>query len=214
MVDRAPARERSEHDESLWQETATSLSPVQHAVPMQRPSHLTPTASTTGTERPFRNLYEQETPWLLRYFRRQIGSIEEATDLAHETMLRFLRAAPASEIATPQAYLRRIATNLLRDRAERGSTRIGQLSVSLVEGLDRADDFDPHRQLEGRQEMERWSRILKRLKPQTLEIFLLSRVEGQTYEEIGIRLGISVWSVKRHMAKAIDHVADHRKADR
>lgn len=162
-------------------------------------------------ERRLIDLLRSETPWLLRFFQRRIGHYEEAYDLVQETMLRFLRAAPATEVATPQAYLRRIATNLVRDRAERGSTRLAEISVPLIEGLDKPTDFDQHRQLEAREDLEHYDKVLRQLKPKTLDVFLLSRVDGYTYKEIAARLGISQWSVKRHMLKAIAHIDQNRR---
>lgn len=159
----------------------------------------------------FEALYRSEAPALVRYFRRRLGSYDEATDLAHEALTRFLRVSPATPITTPQAYLRRIATNLLRDRAERASTRLAELSVPLAQGIDCPTDYDQHRVLEGRQELEHYGAILHQLKPKTLEIFMLHRIEGFTYKEIGARLGLSVWGVKRHMLKAIAHVDQHRR---
>lgn len=162
-------------------------------------------------ERRLIDLFHAEAPWLIRFFRRRVGLREEADDLAQESLLRFLRAAPTTEMATPQAYLRRIATNLLRDRAERGSTRLAEISVPLVEGLDKPADFDPHRELEAREELAHYDKVLRQLKPRTLEVFLLSRVDGYTYKEIAGRLGISQWSVKRHMLKAIAHIDQNRR---
>lgn len=213
MADRAPAREQNERDIPHRDRGQSHSAPSHLRHPRKQISDVINSATAAPDPR-FREIYQQETPGLLRFFRRHLASAEEATDLAQETMLRYLRAAPETAITTPQAYLRRIATNLLRDRAERSSTRLSQMSVPLIEGLDKAADFDPHRELEGRQDIERWTRILERLKPRTLEVFLLSRVDGHTYEEIGSRLGISVWSVQRHMSKAIDHIAQNRKRER
>jgi RNA polymerase sigma-70 factor (ECF subfamily) len=158
----------------------------------------------------FAVLYRKETPWLIRFFRRRVGNIDEAHDLAHEAIVRYLKAAPCAAISSPQAYLRRVAANLLRDRAERGSTRLSAITMPLIEGLDAIDSDDPHRTLEAREELGRWTAILCRLPSLTLEAFLLSRVDGFTYNEIADHLGISVWSVKRHMAKAIGHMDQHR----
>ncbi|QOT72272.1 sigma-70 family RNA polymerase sigma factor [Sphingobium fuliginis] len=170
-------------------------------------------ASAGKTDEPagFDAIYRSEVPSLVRFFRRRLGSYDEADDLAQEALTRFLRASPVTQIATPQAYLRRIATNLLRDRAERASTRLAELSVPLVEGLDHPTEYDQHRELEGRQELEHYGTILRQLKPKTLEIFLLSRVDGFTYKEIASRVGMSVWGVKRQMLKAIAHIDQHRR---
>ncbi|RJG53171.1 sigma-70 family RNA polymerase sigma factor [Sphingobium terrigena] len=159
----------------------------------------------------FEAIYRSEVPSLMRFFRRRLGSHDEADDLTHEALTRFLRASPATQIATPQAYLRRIATNLLRDRAERASTRLLEVSVPLVEGLDHPTEYDQHRELEGRQELAHYTAVLRELKPKTLEIFLLSRVDGFTYKEIAAKVGMSVWGVKRQMLKAIAHIDQHRR---
>lgn len=171
------------------------------------------TGSLPKHDRQLVDLLCSERPRLIRFFRRQasFGCPDEADDLAQEAITRFLRAAPTTAVATPQAYLRRIAGNLLRDRAAHGSTRLAQISVPLVEGLDRPVEFDQHRELEAREELAHYDRVLRQLKPRTLEIFLLSRVEGYTYKEIAVRLGITVWTVKRAMLQAIAHLDQNRR---
>lgn len=159
----------------------------------------------------FTEFYTAEAPWLVRYFRRNAVPAEDAHDLAQEAMVRLLRVGPSADIESPQGYLRRIATNLLRDRASAGSTRLGKASVPFDEAFDKATDFDPHREVEARLEVEYWTKALDELKPITLEIFLLSRVEGYTYNEITKRLNVPLWIVQRNMLKAIKHIAAKRK---
>lgn len=159
----------------------------------------------------FEGLFRQEVPALIRYFRRKTGSHDEAEELAQETLTRFLRIVPATQVQTPQAYLKRIATNLLRDRAERASTRVAELSVPLAEGIDHVSTIDQHRELVGRQELAHFEHVLRQLKPRTLEIFILSRVDGYTYKEIASKLGMTLFGVKWHMLKAIGHIDQHRR---
>jgi RNA polymerase sigma factor (sigma-70 family) len=166
--------------------------------------------ASADVDRQFGHIYRSEAPWLVRFFRRRLGNAEDAQDMTQETMIRFLRAAPASGIETPQAYLRRIAANLLRDRFAHSSNRLAERTSPLIEGLDTPDTFDQHRNIASRQELNAWEAILEQLKPNTLEIFLLSRVDGYSYQEIASRLGITTRIVKRHMQKAIAHVARHR----
>ncbi|CDO35969.1 putative sigma-70 factor, ECF subfamily protein [Novosphingobium sp. KN65.2] len=163
-------------------------------------------------ERQLTDLLCAERPWLIRFFRRQsrFASHDEADDLAQEAITRFLRADHSTSLATPQAYLRRIAQNLLIDRAERGSTKIAERSVGLMEIHDLVAPDDQHRDLVGREELHHFNAILQQLKPRTLEIFLLSRVEGYTYKQIASKLGVTVWGVKWHMLRAIEHVDRNR----
>lgn len=165
-------------------------------------------------ERQLADLLCAERPWLIRFFRRRarFASRDEADDLAQEAITRFLRADHSTSMATPQAYLRRIAQNLLIDQAERGSTKIAERSVGLMDTHDLVAPDDQHRDLVGREELHHFNAILQQLKPRTLEIFLLSRVEGYTYKQIARKLGVTVWGVKWHMLKAIEHVDRHRGA--
>lgn len=179
--------------------------------PLEDHDHSRDVGTDDVDEVAFRNLYRDEAPALVRFFRRRIRSQDEAEDLAHEALARFLRASPATQILTPQAYLKRIAINLLRDRAERGSTRLADLSVPLTEGVDQPALCDPHRELVGRQELAHFDEVLRQLKPRTLDIFLLSRVDGYTYKEIAAKLGMTVFGVKWHMLKAISHIDQHRR---
>jgi RNA polymerase sigma factor (sigma-70 family) len=158
----------------------------------------------------FKTIYLSERPRLLRFFLQRLGNRADADDLANETMVRYLGASPATSISAPRAYLIRIATNLLRDRAERGSTRLAQISVPLDEGLTRSCGFDPHRELESRQELQRWKEILLKLPPRTLDIFLLNRIDGRSYREIASDLSLPLWMVQKHMLKAIRHLAAHQ----
>ena len=161
----------------------------------------------------FQAIYRDQRPRLLRYFLNKLGNRADADDLANETMARYWGASPPRSIATPGAYLTRIATNLLRERAERGSTKLAQISAPLDEGLNRSAGFDPHREIESRQELERWKAILLQLPPRTLEIFLLNRVEGLSYQEIAHSQQLPFWLVKKQMRKAIQHLAAHQDHD-
>jgi RNA polymerase sigma factor (sigma-70 family) len=181
--------------------------------PGSDPSDLGQEAPAGDRADTFQAIYRDERPRLLRYFLYKLGNRADADDLANETMTRYLGAAPTASITTPRAYLTRIATNLLRDRAERGSTKLAQLSVPLDEGLNRAAGLDPHREVESRQELERWKAILLQLPARTLEIFLLNRVEGISYREIAAELGLPLWMIQKHMLKAIRHIAAHQDHD-
>jgi RNA polymerase sigma-70 factor (ECF subfamily) len=157
-------------------------------------------------------LYAHELPRLTRFFKARTGRSEDAADLAQDTFLRFLRAAPGTAILAPQAYLRRIAGNLLRDRAASTAERLARRALPIEDGHGVADCADPHRLLEARGELEHYWGVLQKLKPKTLEIFILHRVDGLTYKEIGARLGLSEGGVKRHMVKAIAHILRARRA--
>jgi RNA polymerase sigma-70 factor (ECF subfamily) len=47
--------------------------------------------------------------------------------------------------------------------------------------------------------------LLRGLSPRTRSAFLLSQLEGLTYADIALRLGVSVSMVKKYMLQAITH---------
>lgn len=178
-----------------------------------RKTDLLMTDSGSADRIGFADFYRQEKPRLVRFFNRQLGNQADADDLSQETLARFVKVAPLPALSSPRAYLTRIATNLLRDHAARGSTRLSQRSTALDEGLHTPAAIDPYQEVQSRQELARWTEILQRLKPRTLEIFLLNRVEGYSYRQIAIDLGVPLWVVQKHMLKALRHIAAHRDAD-
>lgn len=172
-------------------------------------------ASEAGHENhpEFADFYRRELPRLRRFFQRRIRNPEDAFDLAHEALTRFLAVARPTSISSPGGYLTRIASNLVLDRAKRGSTKLAAISLPLHEALDAASDMDLHRQTELRHEAERWRAILSLLPSLTLDVFLLNRIEGHTYAEVAARLDISVWRVQKQMQKALRHIEAHADRD-
>jgi len=161
----------------------------------------------------FAELYRKEKPRLMRFFARKLGHGSEADDLAQETLARFYRSAPHETLVTPEAYLTRIATNMLKDRAALSATKIRLRSVPVNEQVPISNEIDPLRELAGRQELARWRTILSALPAQTLEIFSLNRIEGYSYREIASDKGLPLWVVQKHMLKAIRLIAANQEAE-
>ena len=123
-----------------------------------------------------------------------------------------LRLAPASlaRIEQPEAYLRRVSTNLLRKQG-----RIEQLRTGATHSPDLVPDplLDQVAVLESRDTLRRLELAIGKLKPRTREIFLAHRIEGMSYAEIAERTGLSVKGVEKQMGKAIakiDQLLDRR----
>ncbi|MBO9547116.1 RNA polymerase sigma factor [Caulobacter sp.] len=155
-------------------------------------------------------LFRQKAPALVRFLRRRTGQ-EEAQDLAQEAFLRLTRAADSRVLQKPEAYLARIARNLLRDRAKSVSGYHERTHAALEPELYAANDGDPHLALEARQLLDRLEQAMMRLPAKTREVYLRHRIDDQPYAEIARDLGIGVSAVEKHMMKAIALVDRHRK---
>jgi RNA polymerase sigma-70 factor (ECF subfamily) len=150
-------------------------------------------------------LYREHSSSLVRQLTRKTGCRELARDLANETFVRLLRLAPGNldQIEQPEAFLRRVSTNLLRDWGRAKALRERSLpSLELVSD----DQLDQVALLESRDTLRRLEHAVSRMKPKTREIFLAHRIHGFTYQEIAERTGLSVKGVEKQMSKAIANI--------
>jgi RNA polymerase sigma factor (sigma-70 family) len=147
-------------------------------------------------------LYRQHSSSLVRQLTRKTGCRELARELANETFLRLLRLAPGNieRIEQPEAFLRRVSTNLVRDWGRAKALR--QRSQPALE-LASDQELDQVAALESRDLLRRLEEAVDKLKPRTREIFLAHRIHGFTYSEIAEQTGLSVKGVEKQMSKAI-----------
>lgn len=150
-------------------------------------------------------LYRAEGPRLLRFFRRWTANSEDARDLMQESFSRLLGAGTAPGLQRPEAYLKRIGHNLLRDRARFAVRRSELLHVPAGdEDLAGADQF---RLLETRDLLDRLDRVMLELPQETREVFMSHRLDGLTYGEIAERTGLTVKQVEKRLAKAAAQIS-------
>lgn len=151
-------------------------------------------------------LYREESPRLLRSLARRTASRDDARDLVHDIFCRIARlgAAGPLHLDRPQAYLGRIATNLLRDQAKQASRRMSTSHVPADEGA--LPGIDQQRLLESRDMLTRVEAAMLKLRPKTREIFMAHRIDGLSYAEIAERTGLSVKGVEKQMSKAIAQI--------
>jgi len=148
-------------------------------------------------------LYREESPRLLSSLIRRTASREDARDLMHEIFCRVARlgAAGSLRLERPQAYLSRIATNLLRDRAKHAVRHMTASHVAADESM--LPGIDQQRLLESRDMLTRVEAAMLKLRPKTREIFMAHRIDGLSYAEIAERTGLSIKGVEKQMSKAI-----------
>ena len=156
---------------------------------------------------------ERFRPLLMRYFRRHRADDADIEDLAQEALLRLLRSPVQADNA--EAYLVRIASNLLRDRLRRDHSQCAGLHDPLHDNVTLLPSEEPDcgRVYEGRERLDRFLAALDELPPRCRQIFLLQRYEGLTYTAIAKRLHVSVSAVEKHMMRALLHL-QARLADR
>ena len=152
-------------------------------------------------ERDIVTLGRRYRPALIAFFVRRIRNPSEAEDLTQEVLMRLVELSD-DEVGKPDAYIFRIASNLLRDRHRRLTVREAWRADYSYRERATADYVDPLRLLEGREAVGRVSDALAELSQRTREIFLLFRLERMRKREIADSYGISISAVDKHVVKA------------
>lgn len=148
-------------------------------------------------------LYRSQSAGLFRLFVRRTASRDEASDMVQEAFSRLAKAQVQCRIDRPEAFLNRLARNLLADRRRRSNSRPLVVPLEPEDGLQLSD---PVRLLETRDMLNRLELAMARLKPRTREIFKAHRLDGMTYSEISVRTGLSIKGVEKQMSKAIAQI--------
>lgn len=147
------------------------------------------------------DVYRRRSSSLVRQLTRHTGCSETARELAQEAFLRFLRLPPrrVGQIDQPEAYLRRICTNLLKDWGRSRALQHGSDTPQFA-----AETYvDQLAVLESRDTLRRLEFAISKLKPKARAIFLAHRLDGLSYNEIAELTGLSLKGVEKQMSKAI-----------
>ena len=148
-------------------------------------------------------LFRSEAPGLVRFVRSRIGKEEEVYDLVQEAFVCLAAARPQVLLERPEAYLQRIARNLVFDRYRRNDPLRSPTHVVVEEALSVASPPDQEWALEADDARSRYVAVLDTLSPRTREIFLLNRVDGLSYADIAARMNLTVKSIEYHMSRAL-----------
>lgn len=146
------------------------------------------------------SLYLAHHGWLQGWLRKKVGNAFDAADLAQSTFLKVLGAKGLDQLQEPRAYLTTIARNLLINQVRRRA--IEQAYLDALAAMPEPVAPPPevrHMVLETLVEIDR---RLGRLPALAKQAFLLAQLEGLGHGEIAAELGISISTVKRHLAKA------------
>ncbi len=154
------------------------------------------------------DLYRAERPGLLRFLSRCTPG-DCAEDIVQQVFTRMAGKTEdqAAAIASPGAYLREAARNLLRDEARSAMRTSRHLHVSTEDVP--LHDGDPIAAIEARDRLARLEQAVLRLKPLTQQIFLARRLDGYSYAEIAQRTGLSIRGVEKQMSRAIKQLGRH-----
>lgn len=146
---------------------------------------------------------------LLAFLTRSVRDRDVAADLAQESCVRVLSLQRSGAlVADPRALLYRVARNLLVDRHRRRVVRGTRLSPDEdapdVEAVAAPRRCQPEVVAMSAEQVEALLATIDALPPRCREAFVLYKLEGHSYAEIGQRMRISVRTVEMHLKHAMD----------
>ena len=145
-------------------------------------------------------------PALVAFFSRRVSSHAEAEDMTQEVFVRLAQSG-TENLDSTEAFIFRIATNLLRDRSRRDRVRTAyRIAVEREDGGD-IDTLDPHRIAAGRETIGTLWAAIQALPEPTQQIFILYRVENISKQTIADSFGYNVRTVEKHISRALVFLA-------
>ncbi|MBY8821908.1 RNA polymerase sigma factor [Sphingomonas colocasiae] len=152
---------------------------------------------------------------LLRYFGRRMRDPADVEDMVQEVFVRLIRRGGTSALERENlhAYVFETASSVLKDRLRKRVTRHADAHEPFDTDRHADVDFSPEHVLLGRERLARATAVLLELPERTRVIFVLRRLEGMKYQDIAVRLGISVSAVEKHMQRAITHLTQRTGAE-
>jgi len=149
-------------------------------------------------------MYRRERGWLMGWLRMKMGvSVDRAADLTQDTFVRVMLGTPVRDIHQPRSYLATIARGLAVDLFRRQDLENAYLDyLATCANQTMPSPEERAMVLETLLEVDT---LLQGLGPKVRQAFLLSQLEDLTYSEIAQTLQVSVSSVKKYMAQAVEH---------
>ncbi len=145
-----------------------------------------------------------------RYILLKTNDPELSADLTHESFARLFTLLQQKEsVEKPLAYLYTVANHLVIDHLRSHATsRTDSMPPEEMEShLDPLADPELHAM--SLSSMQHLHDLLLRLPLRTRQVFQLARIDGLRYKDVAERLDISVSSVQKHLASALEFITQH-----
>jgi RNA polymerase sigma-70 factor (ECF subfamily) len=138
-----------------------------------------------------------------RYFRRS----EDVEDLTQETFLRCFAAETKEHIREPKAFLLRVAKNIaLSEVKKKSRTATDYLEdSSFLDVLGDDSQICADVQLDSKRKLVVLTKIVAGLPEDCRRAFLMRKMEKLKYDQIALRLNVSLSTVHRLIARAMLH---------
>lgn len=155
----------------------------------------------SGLQQQVHALYSEHHGWLHGWLRKRLGNSFDAADLAQDTFLRVLTKDIPVAIREPRAFLTTIAQGMVANLYRR--QKIEQAYLDALALMPESYAISPEERAIMLETLIEIDGLLNGLGAPVRKAFLLSQLDGLSHAEIAERLGRSIATVKRYIAKAV-----------
>ncbi|MGM9737506.1 MAG: RNA polymerase sigma-70 factor [Candidatus Cryptobacteroides sp.] len=155
------------------------------------------TLADNGIEKLFKGLYRPLCLYALHY----VDDIDAAEDVVQDAFLAcWNRSKAGSAPVSPKSYLYSSVRNSCIDRLRKKSP--DQVSLDRIPVDDESVITDDEARSRSEEEARLWAAV-DRLPAQRRQILLMSKRDGMKYSEIASELGLSVFTVRNQISRAL-----------
>ncbi len=147
------------------------------------------------------SIYREHHGWLLGWFLRRLSGSSQAADLAHDTFVRLITSRELAQVREPRAFLRTLAHGVIVNHWRRAD--VERAWAEAVAAQPELLAPSPAERMIAVEMLCRIDAMLNTLSDKARKAFLLSQIDGRTYAEIALELGVSDRMVKKYMAQAM-----------
>lgn len=154
-----------------------------------------------GDEEAFRFLFFRYKDKLYISLLKICGSSDIAQDCVQEIFIKlWVRRASLTEIDSIEAYLYRMTSNIAFNALRSEKREQDRRKINVAKDIE---DESPDSRLRTKEVEEAIQHVVDQLPAQQKKVYELSRKHGLNNDEIAAQMQISAFTVKNHLAKAL-----------
>jgi len=171
-----------------------------------------PSVSDVKIDQTIQEVYEKYNAGLQRFLWSKLNSQEDIDDLTQDVYLRLIQHPGLEKLRPTPALLRKIASNLLKDRYRRQKVRESDAHYPIDDRQIASPLESPEQLCLSKEGVDIINKVFMALSEDCRHVFVLHRFKGLTYDEIVEATGLSIHKVRRHISHVLRNVRKELKS--
>ena len=169
-----------------------------------------------GRQRLVEQLFDRHVQALRFFLKGRLVPDDEIDGLVQDVFARLMTVDRLEEkmsesTGSNRAYLLTMANNLAVDRQRRSTRKKAYYAAQKGLERERMDERTPEQIVAAQLELEAMKAVILRMRPAWRQAFVLHRFRNMTYEDIALRMGMTVKQVENCIAQAMKRIRKARQ---